>query len=476
MSSLHYIEVDSNYRDRTNFPNPAYFEIPLSQTGRKGPYDALDPVSLSAPIAYWTSNLIDALSPGNVVSGTISSISSPDNIAATSDNGNFMITAAAGTLQQKHNYYQALNIVNTTINATRRIVSYQYLGSDSSGDDRAQITVANNFGDALNLGDSWTINDPTDLSDTSEPLFFVPSGRFGSGSYGTMILYNETVNQSRPILDYDFVTHIVSLDTSSSNGGPVAGWSVTDNYCIRGSSPTFVTTVGAGTTATNIVITAGSNTNNFYNGSFIRIRAAQYGNAVVPPETQYGRIVSYNGSTQTATISQPFSVVPSVGQVIEILPFSFDNLSPLGYSGSTVSQQENVCYQIQLLDLVLPNQTILSTFGSRITFYQYVYVLFRNVSSGGTSNILYSNNPNSTKILFRASVDDVPNPVNSTFLKIDSDGSTQSIKFKPNDNLVFGVYLSSGELFETVIKDNVSPLPPNEMIQISALFSIKRVT
>ena len=72
-----------------------------------------------------------------------------------------------------------------------------------------------------------------------------------------------------------------------------------------------------------------------------------------------------------------------------------------------------VCYEISLLNLVLPNTTLVSGFGGRIAFYPYVYVELENVSasSGRNQGIIYSNNPNAIKALFRAAIKDVPNPV-----------------------------------------------------------------
>ena len=61
------------------------------------------------------------------------------------------------------------------------------------------------------------------------------------------------------------------------------------------------------------------------------------------------------------------------------------------------------------------------------------------------------------------------------FIKIDSDGTKQTIKFKPNDNLHFAVYLPNGKLFKTLIPENYSPNAPNPIIQISALFGLKRI-
>ena len=95
-----------------------------------------------------------------------------------------------------------------------------------------------------------------------------------------------------------------------------------------------------------------------------------------------------------------------------ILPFTYDNLNPFVYTGSLISQEEMVCYQIELLNLILPNTTLTVGNGGSIAYYPYVYVELQNVSACGANlkNIIYSNNPNSTKVLFRAAIDDVPNP------------------------------------------------------------------
>jgi hypothetical protein len=142
-----------------------------------------------------------------------------------------------------------------------------------------------------------------------------------------------------------------------------------------------------------------------------------------------------------------------------------------------VSQQEMVCYEIKLVNLILPNRILSVGKGSLITFYPYVYVQLSNVSSpgAGNKNIIYSNNPNSTKALFRAPITDVPNLTSSTFIKIDGDGTVQTVKFKPNDNLYFCVTLPSGEVFETILPEYVSPRIPNVLSQVSAMFAIRRV-
>jgi hypothetical protein len=90
-------------------------------------------------------------------------------------------------------------------------------------------------------------------------------------------------------------------------------------------------------------------------------------------------------------------------------------------------------------------------------------------------NSIYSNNPNATSAVFRVPIYDVQNPIASAFVKLDGDGMTQTLKFKPNDNIFFSVRLPNGELFKTIELDRYSPQQPNPDIQISALFSFKRL-
>jgi hypothetical protein len=129
------------------------------------------------------------------------------------------------------------------------------------------------------------------------------------------------------------------------------------------------------------------------------------------------------------------------------------------------------------MNLVLPNRTLSVGKGGLIAFYPYVYVELANVSGTGAGipNSIYSNNPNATRMTFRAAIDDIQNPLISPFIKIDGDGMVQTLKFKPNDNLRFSVHLPNGDVFQTDLTDTYSPGAPNPLVQISALFGIKRL-
>jgi hypothetical protein len=238
-------------------------------------------------------------------------------------------------------------------------------------------------------------------------------------------------------------------------------------------------------------LTSGSTTNGFYVGAHLVIPGVPEYYVIdtytFDPVTQVRSgtvtipILAHAAGTpvfiRSAFVNPAFSALPTVTDCFEILSFSRDNYNTLMYSGSIVSQSEMVCYEIELMNLVLPNRTLAVGQGSRIAFYPYVYVELTNVSaaSAGTRNILYSNNPNSYRMLFRAPIDDIPNPVVSSFIKIDSDGTVQTVKFKPNDTLHFSVTLPNGQLYETILTEDFSPLPPNAENQISALFAIKRL-
>jgi hypothetical protein len=476
MSSERYIEIDSSYRNRKLWPLASDFDVILSQTGRANIDYAQDPVSNAAPIIAWTSNRFTANAPNNTIVVTADLFTT--SLGFTSDRTTFIITGTAGQLQEQLGYYNNAIITNTSHIPLqeKRILSYEYIGNN-----KGIVTVSSAFS-ILNNGDSLSIRDATNLTSLTNPWFYVPasnayarassqSAQGGDNKYYGILLYNETRNEYRVINDFNAITHLLTTTT------PIPGtWTVTDNYTIRKEPPVLVSAVGA-VTLNSVVLTAGNNINDFYRNSFIRVRPAVYGNSITAPEGETRQITNYDGTTQVATVFPPFSGLIGGGATVEILQFSYDNFNPLVYTGSTVSQQEMVCYEVELVSLILPNWTLKSIFGSRIAYYPYVYVEFTNLSSSraGLNNVLYSNNPNATKVLFRAPIDDIQNPSNTSFVKLDGDGAVQTIKFKPNDNFHFSVTLPNGDLFETVLPENYSPFAPNSISQISALFGIKRV-
>ena len=493
MSNARFIEVNSTYRDRKIWPLAGEFEIPISQSGIKSFGTAVDPVSLSAPIFSWTGNNL-SIGGGNI-DGKFTNPSSPNNLGFCSDYTTLII--ATPPLQQSRNYYNGLilYILSTTNNIiSRRIFSSYYLGLDTFGNNRTQITVYNSYPDAVNYNDNIQIIDPTDFSDLSTPLIFVPKGEPQENAYNNYILYNETINEYRPILRYDNIFNIIQLDTTGSltpthTSGPISvSWNTTDNFSLRVKPPTLpiLGTVGYPLvilTVNNSVITVQSvslsHITDFYKYSFLRILGFVYNYTPnINNESVCISSYSYNTITNTGTFTlyPGFKNIPSIGTPIEILPFSHDNFNPFIYTGSLTSQQDMVCYEIQLLNLSLPNSVLKVGQGGRIAYYPYVYIQLSNVSSAGAGlkNIIYSNNPNATNAIFRVPIYDVQDPLTSPFVRIDSGNMIQTIKFKPNDNLYFRVTLSTGETYNTVLEEYFSPMAPNPRAQITAVFGFRR--
>ncbi len=454
-----YIEFDSTYRNRNEWPEPSEFDLIMSQTGKKDKSTAVDPVCVSAPILNWTSNAFDEAKSGTSASIRVS-------IDTTASTPTVLVVSDFGVgieLQDIDGYYNGAILADALIpTVERRILDYKYIGTTAST-RRGVITLESSL--PVPLAASYFILDPTDTTtDPNSPYVFVPNGSPGNNAYFSWYLYNESDNTYRVINFYDATTKIVSVDATVG-----VTWADGDVFDIRKELPVIVGDVSSAT-LNSVIITSPptvgsfSSVSNFYKGDFIRVRDTN----------EARRITSYDG-TNMFVVSPAFDTLPA--GVVEILPFSYDNFNPFVYTGSQVSQQENVCYELELLDLVLPNQILDSEQGSRIAFYPYVYVELVNLSSSsaGNKNILYSNNPNSVNMLWRVAIDDISNQTSTSFIKNDCDGSCQTVKFKPNDNLHFSVRLSNGELFKTVLEESYSPYKPNPLIQISGMFSMKRM-
>jgi hypothetical protein len=505
MNTLRYIEINSTYRDRYLWPMPGEFEVLISQTGRKNKKYSIDPVSLSMPLFSWSSNnfKIGGGSTINLI------VENTKPIQYTSDQLTFIVSTT-DQLQQLKNYYNGLVLIDKvtgTAEIKRRIIDYTYLDSYIDGGItkyRAQITVFNSYPESFKGGDQLTISDPTDFSDPYYPILFVPNSIRQENAYNTYILYNETINQYRNINSFELRSSLLTLYIQDNNvstdvSGPIDNilWNTTDNFSIR-KIPPLLPLPGTNNTLQISVLTSTlvvisdpssilSKIKNYYKNQFLRILPYvspadyKYNFNPIPINNEARRIVYYEydivNSRGIFKIYPWFTSNPEIGTYIEILPFSYDNLNPFVYSGSLVSSRELTCYEIQLISLTLPNTTLSIANGGRIAYYTHVYVQLSNISStgGALKNIVYSNDPNATNIIFRAPIYDTQNPINSHYVKINGDGMIQTIKFKPNDNLYFKVTLPNGEIYNTNLEEYYSPAEPNPKCQISALFSIRKI-
>jgi|UniRef100_A0A6C0IZ37 hypothetical protein len=572
MSNKRYIELDSSFRNRNQWPNPAQFEVIFSLSGFGDKETSVDPFSDAAVTNEWVGgdfNLAGTtLATKRVLTGTFTApATSSYPLVEASNNQNLIVEFDETTdlPQIQDNYYVGAVMALTSLTPIqrRRIISSSLTTIDTSSKKYIMVIVLETpFTDIISGGATLKITDPTYMADPSNPLLFVPKGKWlgashGPNAYNRYILYNDTKSIAlgspvyRKVIGFDTYSQIVSVNTTTStietnNSGPTISWAVGDKYKFRINPPLLGTTATSTTINNNIPssyvvslpLNSFSDEDGFYKNSWITIltgsskgetrlisrsvylssianggsinslimpnnvrsintylntfiqitSGASSGdvrqiigvdNNTVTVDSNFSSIIS-NGdgfTIKSLITSTPFNYNVTSGDQFEILPFTRDNMGPLNYNGSLVSQQEAVCYEIELVNLVVPNRDLDVGVGNRISFYPYIYVEFYNITSASSGNIwpIYTNNVHATKAVFRVPINDVANPVVSSFIKIDGGGMVQTLKFKPNDNLYFCVKLPTGEVFRTVDKDNLGPLFPRGEIQISALFSIKRL-
>jgi len=522
MSNRRYIELYSGNRNRNQYPLQSSFEVPFAPTRQcANSLQAFDPV-FSGPIYYkWKTGIT-----GGAVTPTFIA-TTPSSGPPASTPGCIYLPSASGSLSSIPNYYVGFTLYDGT--DYRTIIEYDPV--------TAKFTLQQPFTSIpvtpVDLRDpsNGTI---TPVIGTTPLTIHIPSKdmngncvKYWSNAYDTCYIVDETQSDVNnivyaTIISYNNITQLATIDRE------LLGWSSGDILTIRKNLPqekyeltanpipntgTFVyfngviyhssalsSLVGAGTAPGMIVslpsgkgntqpnVYAGKylyNTSNIaipaYNGGGIYgiyfIKASYYNSAISTVELLVDQnmipIITCNYNL-SIYLTQPRESFPEEKDEINIVNYIKDNYSPLNYTGSVVSQSETVCYEISLVSLTLPN-VVLRT-GSRAAFYPFFYVEFTNTTSpsGSSNDIIYSNSPASSKALFIVPVTDTQQPLNSSFLKLYSN-MVQTVKFKPNDSLKFSVYLPDNRLFETVEQDYLSPYPPNGIIQIDAVFGIKRI-
>ena len=153
----------------------------------------------------------------------------------------------------------------------------------------------------------------------------------------------------------------------------------------------------------------------------------------------------------------------------EILQYSYDNIGYLD-----VYSTSQGLYEVELIDLVIPNVILDNELGSRIAFYPFVYVQFNNPNNK-TKRLLHTNNPNISSVVFKCPVYDINTPSMSKYVKLDSNGMKQTIQFNTTSPIEFSVFFPDGSILQTQEKDTLPPSVPNHNLQISALFRLSKV-
>lgn len=522
--SKRYIELYSGNRNRNQYPLQSSFEVPFAPTRQlSSSYQAFDALC-TGPIFYkW--NGYD-----NYNTGTNPSFPWPVVNPATASNstpGCIYIPSSSSDLSPILNFYVGYQLTGNIGPEKRLIVGYDPSNSKFIL-DQPFTSVPVNVG----------IDDPSDGTTSTYGVakIHIPSKdingnciKIWSNAYDGCYIIDEKQSEESNIIysmitSYDFLTQIATLDR------PLNGWNKSDQLTLRKSLPqekytltdapivnngnfvyyngmiynssALLNSIGT-VTVPGIIVTLppnqGNREINYYAGKYI-YNTSNSANPPINGGGIYGiyfiKASYYNYSTglvellvDNTSIPQiscsynqqsPFTQNPNpsnflqITNVINIVNYIKDNYAPLNYNGSVVSQSESVCYEVSLISLILPNVALRT--GARAAFYPFFYVEFTNTTSpsGASNSIIYSNSPTSNRALFIVPVTDTQQPLNSSFVKLYSNMS-QTIKFKPNDSLRFSVYLPDGRLFETVEQDYLSPYPPNGILQIDAVFGIRRI-
>jgi hypothetical protein len=426
-----FIDIDSTYRNRQEYPNPGDFIVKSTTTticGTVNGVTAVDPVLNGYPIIIFQGDIITASAS---FAGGIPN--KPILPAPTDPTTNYRGALLTNTTLTQSVYIEAYDTISRTA----------YLGTEG-------------FSPTFQVANAFTIVDPS----TSSQIF-ISGGSALDNAYVGYYLYDVTINETRPIVEYDGIVSTLIVEPPFSGA-----WAVTDLYEIRKDPNVFIRAVTY--YISNNSISIQNPPNNDLVGKYVRVTEL-----ASPLYNMVRRIIAYDVTTDLATISPYFPVTTPITDptAYEVLPMSYDNCYFV--NGMSSCRFDKGMYEISLQSIILPNQTILSGYGGRLASYPYVYIEFGNLSNG-VQNILVSNNPNSSKTIFKVPIYDIQPRLNSTFLKIDRTNMPQLIFFNPYEDYYFKITMPNGDPY-IIQADNMSPLPPNPELQVSVTFKVVRI-
>ena len=442
-----YIELNSTYRNRNIYPNPASFKVNVGNSGQKtDAINALDSYSRGQSSFVFQGN--QASFVGQTMTGTPQS-------------------PIISALDKTDDYYQGLTLINDATLETSFISDWD--------NGLKQFSLETTFNEETWInGQTASIVDPSNRQE-----IFIPGGISDfQQTFVGQYLYNFDIDEYRIICDYDPLTKTLLLEKPFSSL-----WAIDNYYEIVSEQAVSIDTTQSVSKISAVLAAIELNINDGYRGRFIKF------SNLTDPTISYGTrlVTSYYGSI-TVPPYQPLGPTPptQLKEVVftpgidtggiqnvryQIINFTKDIGSYLNYS--SIWKNERAYYRLILDNLILPNRKVDSPEGKTTAFYPYVYVVFSN-DSLGTNSLFNSNNPNSQRAVFRCPITDIADIELSTFIKVRS-SMTNILRFNPFEDLVFQVYLPNGEIFKTIEDDNLPPENPRAFIQISCTVSFEKI-
>ena len=400
--------------------------------------------------------------------------------------------------------YQSQNISVGSSNRMNKIQLpvYKYLDIDSTYRNRADYPDPNSF-IVRNVNNS-TVS-PTNLVANNLPVYSFPfSQLYNSGTYVPLSIQSNGTNnltldirettsvdnfyagyyfesifktsaaptptqyssvEYATIASYNSSTQ-VAIFTSNLSGTASVG----SNYVIRKEKPLYIGNISSIVSGQTVYTLGGTysygsipiDTNSVY---YLRIRkssTSSLDNVIVQ--------VTMTGANQI-TLSSPLAL--SLNDSIEIIGPGQNIITSLRYASGGAQSIQAGDYELELLWLSVPNQVLDVGYGGTLDRYPYIYCSLYTGITNTSQQVLYSNNPNTSRVLFKVPVNEYFG--DTSFITLKDSKAKQTVYFDPSQDLFFELSLPDGTVISFNEFDNMPPYPPNPFLQINILVSMKKI-
>lgn len=266
------------------------------------------------------------------------------------------------------------------------------------------------------------------------------------------------------VASYNNTTQVIDFTSNLSGVGVLLG----SNYIIRKNKPLYIGNVSSVISSNTYTITLPSygsipiDSNSVY---YLRIRNASNTSII-------NRIVQIAiSNTNQITLNSPISM--SVNDSIEIIGPGQNIITSLRYASGGSQSIQGGDYELELLWLSVPNQILDVGYGGTLDRYPYIYCSLYTGITNTTQQVLYSNNPYTSKVLFKVPVNEYFG--DTSFITLKDSKAKQTVYFDPSQDLFFELSLPDGTVISFNEFDNMPPYPPNPFLQINLLVSMKKI-
>ena len=266
------------------------------------------------------------------------------------------------------------------------------------------------------------------------------------------------------IASYDDTTQTIVLTSNLTTSTTVNG----TNYIIRKNIPLCIGNISVIDTAGSVftlTTSYGSIPNDNNSVYYMRVRKSN-------TSSLDNRIVQVTiSSSNQITLNSPLFL--QVNDSIELIGPGQNIITSLRYASGGSQSIQGGDYELELLWLSVPNQILDVGYGGTLDRYPYIYCSLYTGITNTTQQVLYSNNPYTSKVIFKVPVNEYFG--DTSFITLKDSKAKQTIYFDPSQDLFFELSLPDGTVISFNEFDNMPPYPPNPFLQINLLVSMKKL-